>query len=131
MMTTLKPVKSSSINAIGYDAATRTMEIQFVSGDIYRYAGVPGKAHRDLRNAESIGTHFGKFIRPTFAGLLVKRGGALPGVVDREAAPGRLGESRCAACEARITRGCLATLDDVKKHQSVCAARSADAAATV
>lgn len=131
MLTKLKPVDSSSIRAIGYDAATRMMEIEFVSGDLYSYAGVPSKAVTSLRGASSIGTYFTRFIRPTFAGLLVKRGSALPGVIDRPPAPGRLGESRCAACEMRITRGCLATVDDVKKHQGVCAARGAGAAATV
>lgn len=71
---TRKPVKSSQIAAIGYDPTTTTLEIEFQPnkkqreaeqpGSVYQYSNVqPGDAAR-LTEAESIGEHFGKFIKP-------------------------------------------------------------------
>ena len=69
----LKPVQSSQIAALGYDAGTQTLAVRFhptaaqkkegKPGSTYAYRNVaPGDATR-LREAESIGSHFIKFIK--------------------------------------------------------------------
>jgi hypothetical protein len=53
------PVSSSNIQAYGYDAETETLQIAFLSGDVYQYFHVPvAIVHEfDRRNTakESIG----------------------------------------------------------------------------
>lgn len=62
----LLPVISSNILAVGYDEPSRTLAVQFISGDVYRYADVPPQAHAALMAAKSIGKHFGAEIKPRF-----------------------------------------------------------------
>ncbi|MDE1179455.1 KTSC domain-containing protein [Paraburkholderia sp.] len=61
-------VESSQIAAIGYDPATNTLAIQFASrrgpGSLYHYANVSPEDFASFRDAESIGSHFYKFIKP-------------------------------------------------------------------
>jgi lysyl-tRNA synthetase class 2 len=52
------PVASSVLRSIGYDADTAELEIEFTSGDVYRYYAVPARVHRDLVAAESPGAYF-------------------------------------------------------------------------
>ena len=51
-----EPVSSSSIAAIGYDARSEALEVEFVSGRIYRYRGVESEVHKEFRAAPSKGT---------------------------------------------------------------------------
>jgi hypothetical protein len=60
------PVSSSSLVAVGYDPARRELDIQFVSGRIYRYFGVPSPAHEALMRAPSKGRHFNVYIRDRY-----------------------------------------------------------------
>jgi KTSC domain len=60
------PVDSSSIAAVGYDAETHTLEIEFHNGHIYRYFNVPEAAHRLLMKASSIGEFVNTIIKPRF-----------------------------------------------------------------
>jgi hypothetical protein len=60
------PVESSSIRAIGYDAAAQRLYVEFHDGDRYVYDDVGGRAHHDLVNAESIGAHFNQHVRNVF-----------------------------------------------------------------
>jgi len=62
------PVKSSNIRAVGYDAATQTLEVEFGSG-VYQYQGVPPEKHAKLMGAESVG----KFIRAEIRGKFDSR----------------------------------------------------------
>ena len=61
-------VESSQIAAIGHDSETNTLAIQFASksgtGSVYHYGNFDTEAFELFRNAESIGSHFGKFIKP-------------------------------------------------------------------
>ena len=59
-------VTSSNIRAVGYDAGTKTLEVEFSNGGLYRYADVPGEAWHDLVKADSIGRHFAAHIRGVF-----------------------------------------------------------------
>jgi hypothetical protein len=61
------PVESSSIRAIGYDAATQRLYVEFHTGDRYEYDGVGARAHHDLVTAESIGAHFNHQVRNVYA----------------------------------------------------------------
>lgn len=65
---TMDSVESSQIHAIGYDAASNTLAIQFKSktgiGSVYHYANVTGEDFAAFRDAESIGSHFYKHIKP-------------------------------------------------------------------
>lgn len=62
------PVKSSSIAAIGHDAATNTLSVKFSSGETYHYPGVSASDHARLMAAPSIGSHFQQHVRPKFKG---------------------------------------------------------------
>ena len=59
-------VKSSQIESIGYDVASKTLAIKFNSGGLYHYAGVSAADFKSFKNAKSIGSHFGYFIRNAF-----------------------------------------------------------------
>jgi hypothetical protein len=52
----LTTVESSMIHAVGYDAATRTLEVIFNSGGIYFYDDVPPEVYEGLMAAESKGS---------------------------------------------------------------------------
>lgn len=58
----MTPVKSSNIKAIGYDAKSHTLTVQFNSGT-YDYHGVPADVHSALMKAESVGSHFHEHVR--------------------------------------------------------------------
>lgn len=62
-----QPVASSVIDAIGYDPATNVLEIEFSSGDCYRYFAVPASVHAEFLAAGSLGTFFARRIRHTYA----------------------------------------------------------------
>ena len=57
-------VDSSSIAAIGYEAATRQLEIEFrEGGDVYRYFDVPGEEYAAFMAAESKGTYLNRVFK--------------------------------------------------------------------
>ena len=58
-----KPVDSSAICSVGYDPASETLEVEFQSGNVYRYSGVPEEIYEDFLQARSKGRFFGTFIR--------------------------------------------------------------------
>jgi hypothetical protein len=62
----LEPVDSSAVAAVGYDAAEHMLEVEFVSGEVYRYFKVPESIYRAFRKADSKGTFFQDRIRGHF-----------------------------------------------------------------
>jgi len=52
-----KPVKSSNVTSVGFDPATKTMEIEFKDGSVYHYHGVEPDTHSGLLSAKSIGKY--------------------------------------------------------------------------
>jgi hypothetical protein len=60
------PVDSSSLASVGYDEATRILEIEFRNGSVYRYEQVPPQDYRVLMAAESKGAEFNRKIRPHY-----------------------------------------------------------------
>ncbi len=57
------PVSSSNLQAVGYDPATRTLEIEFLNGGLYSYSGVPASVHASLMAASSHGSYFDSNIK--------------------------------------------------------------------
>ncbi len=53
---------SSVLASVGYDAATALLEIEFTSGEVYRYFAVPPSVHRALMEAPSPGAYFNRSI---------------------------------------------------------------------
>lgn len=60
------PVQSSNLCSVGYDEATKTLEIEFQSGSIYRYHGVPPSVYQGLMSASSHGKYFHQHIRDVY-----------------------------------------------------------------
>lgn len=66
----MMPVTSSQIHSLGHDPATNTLRIQFANrkdgtpGSVYDYANVDAAIHAAMVKAESVGSHFGKHIKP-------------------------------------------------------------------
>lgn len=64
------PVESSQIHSIGHDAETNTLAIRFkdrVTGgptSLYQYRNFTADDFKAFREAESIGSHFYKHIKP-------------------------------------------------------------------
>lgn len=53
-----KPVESSNIAAIGYDPATKTLQVDFKGGRKYHYQRVSQEVFDELAAAPSVGKHF-------------------------------------------------------------------------
>ena len=58
----LKSVQSEMLEAVGYDAKRRVLEVIFNKGGRYRYKEVPPFEYDGLMNAESIGKYMHKRI---------------------------------------------------------------------
>jgi hypothetical protein len=63
MNMTMSPIKSSQIEAVGYDAASKTLAVKFVRGTTYSYRDVPAETYTQMMAAESIGKFFGQNIK--------------------------------------------------------------------
>jgi hypothetical protein len=59
-------VQSSNLAAVGYDAESGTLEIEFLSGGIYQYFDIPPSIHDGLMNAPSHGKFFYAYIRDKY-----------------------------------------------------------------
>lgn len=60
-------VTSEAIARIEYDAAERTLFVQFTSGEWYAYSDVPDATYRAFAAAESKGRFFQEQVRDCFA----------------------------------------------------------------
>jgi len=66
----LEVVESSKIHAIGHDPETKTLAIQFKNfktgqaGSTYHYANFSEEKFAEFKASESIGSYFGKNIKP-------------------------------------------------------------------
>jgi hypothetical protein len=61
-----EPVSSSMIAAIGYEEKSETLEVEFVSGSVYRYRPVEPDVYEGLRAAASKGSFFNRHIKDTY-----------------------------------------------------------------
>ena len=68
-----KEVKSSLLAAVGYDAASKTLMLEFKSkkpgepGKVYKYADVSPETYKKFITAPSLGSHFLKEIKNAHA----------------------------------------------------------------
>jgi len=68
----MQDVESSQIHSIGHDAETNTLAIRFTSrrggmvgpGSLYHYANFDAAEFAAFRESESLGKHFGQYIKP-------------------------------------------------------------------
>ena len=61
-----QPVKSRILKSVGYDDTTKILEIEFQSGLVYQYSGVPPKVYADLMRSSEIGKYFSDKVRTQF-----------------------------------------------------------------
>jgi len=67
-MVGMRPVVSSSIRAIGYDAAAKELWIEYRSAAAaYVYVGVPARVFAEFAKAPSKGRYVNLFVKPRFA----------------------------------------------------------------
>ncbi|GAA5208769.1 KTSC domain-containing protein [Microbacterium kyungheense] len=57
---------STAITSAGYDADVAVLELEFTSGEVYRYFAVPPSVHRALLSADSAGRFFRESIRDVY-----------------------------------------------------------------
>jgi hypothetical protein len=61
-----RPVVSSMMRSVGYDDVHAVLEIEFVTGTVYRYHAVPRREWTGLMEAESKGRYFDAHIRDKY-----------------------------------------------------------------
>ena len=64
--TARRPVLSSMMRSAGYDGSHAVLEIEFVSGEVYRYHAVPRREWQGLMDADSKGRYFDAHIRDKY-----------------------------------------------------------------
>ena len=62
-----KALDSSALIGVGYDLKSKTLEIEFPSGHVYQYFGVPAAAHKALIHADSLGQYFNTEIKDCYS----------------------------------------------------------------
>lgn len=60
------PVSSEAIASVGYDARTGTLEVEFVSTEVYRYLDVDPVDVEALYAARSMGGYLNTHIKPRY-----------------------------------------------------------------
>ncbi len=60
------PVESSNIAAIGYDADSKTLQVDFKTGKRYQYQNVPPETFAEFKAADSVGKYFAAQIKNEF-----------------------------------------------------------------
>jgi hypothetical protein len=59
-------VNSTMLRSVGYDATTRTLQVEFNSGVIYQYYDVPAEVYERLIAADSHGRYFNAHVRDQY-----------------------------------------------------------------
>lgn len=57
------PVNSSNIASVGHDEESKTLEVEFRSGQVWQYSPVTRNGYNDLISAHTIGGYFAKHIK--------------------------------------------------------------------
>lgn len=60
------PVDSSSLSSVNYHPSLQMLEVEFQSGSIYVYFGVPAAIYKALLRAESMGRYFIQHVRNAY-----------------------------------------------------------------
>ncbi|WP_341702605.1 KTSC domain-containing protein [Ferrovibrio sp.] len=59
----MQPIKSSNLKAVGYDAESKTLRVEFGSGGAFDYAGIDQKMFDKFLKADSQGKFFHAHIK--------------------------------------------------------------------
>ena len=59
-------VDSSNLHSVGYDPDTQILEIEFKTGGVYEYSGVPKEIYQQLIAASSHGKFFHAHIKNVY-----------------------------------------------------------------
>ncbi len=62
-----EPVASTSIASVGYDEASRTLEVEFKNGKVYQYYEVSAALYKQFMGAPSKGQFLNGFIRDVYS----------------------------------------------------------------
>jgi hypothetical protein len=65
-MATWQQLDSSNLKRCSYDIETETLQIQFHSGKVYSYQGVPASVYNGLLEASSPGQYFNSNIKGVY-----------------------------------------------------------------
>jgi predicted aconitase len=65
-------VHSRALAAVGYSKRLHALEVEFVSGAVYRYSNVPPQIYRDLLSAASKAQFYDTNVRGHFPSVHVK-----------------------------------------------------------
>jgi hypothetical protein len=65
-MPDMQMVDSSTMEAVGYDAAARELLVQFTGGKLYAYLDVDEYILQELLMADSKGSYFNREIKPRY-----------------------------------------------------------------
>ena len=60
---TRQPIESSNIKSVGYEPASKTLEVEFHSGAVHQYLDVSANKHAQLIKHKSPGSYFHNNIR--------------------------------------------------------------------
>lgn len=60
------PAESSCILSLGYLAEHAVLDVEFLTGDVYRYFDVPPNAYTGLLVACSLGAYFNRVVKNRF-----------------------------------------------------------------
>jgi len=61
-----KPVESEAIKSVGYDRKRHLLEVEFHSGEVYEYTGVPEEEYISFMNAPSLGQYLNTIIKKDY-----------------------------------------------------------------
>jgi KTSC domain len=67
-----QPVESTAIAKIGYSKRRHVLEIEFVSGAVYRYFDVPATLYRGLMSSESKARFYDSNIRRHYRSVVIR-----------------------------------------------------------
>jgi KTSC domain len=67
-----QPVHSHALAAVGYSKRLHALEVEFVSGAVYRYSNVPPQIYRDFLSAASKAQFYDTNVRGHFPSVHVK-----------------------------------------------------------
>ncbi|MBM7786945.1 KTSC domain-containing protein [Tenggerimyces flavus] len=59
-------IQSSSVASVGYDLDSRTLELEYVGGDVYQYYDVPPLVHTALLATRSVGAFVNRRVKTSY-----------------------------------------------------------------
>lgn len=62
----LSAIDSSNIDSFGYSETINLLAVQFKTGDLYLYAGVPKQIYQGMVTADSKGSYLNKVVKPHY-----------------------------------------------------------------